>query len=66
MRNFKNSLIELPLNDFCLFYTDQFHYREIKLKMSQNQGNNNSNADVLQHSSDIRNQPGGSNQGKFN
>lgn len=33
--------------------------------MSQNQGNNN-NADVLQHSSGIRNQPGGSNQGKSN
>lgn len=33
--------------------------------ISQNQGNN-TNADVLQHSSDIRNQPGGSTQDTFN
>lgn len=34
--------------------------------MSQNQGNNNNNnADVFQHSSGIRNQPGGSTQGMY-
>ncbi len=46
----------------CLYFSAHLLHSTKRFIMNQNQGNN-SNEELLQHSSGVRNQPGGSTQG---